>query len=318
MEPIITSALIGGGASLLGGAISSLTSGSSAKQEYENQKEFAQNSIRWRVADAKAAGLHPLYALGAQGASYSPQAAVGDDFGISSAGQAFADIYSRKPNKMQQKFQNEMNALSIQSAILDQKAKQADINKTNAEIGLIRSQIGHSGFGTNNGFSVPVPTGIGGQSISSANSVGSQPMHVLTTRDKNAKEATGAFGFDKVASQLQYERKADGTVAIRPSKENTEDDIIKTFEALYNANNKYKEKELLRSISSAHPAPKGYEYELFTDPFGLSARLVPKGTAKPIEKNVVDWFVHSPNRLEDAYNSLIDLIHKLPGVGARK
>lgn len=36
---------------------------------YDNwarQKEFAQSGIQWRVADAQAAGLHPLFALGAQ------------------------------------------------------------------------------------------------------------------------------------------------------------------------------------------------------------------------------------------------------------
>lgn len=37
------------------------------------QREFAQNSIQWRVNDAKRAGIHPLYALGAQGSSYTPQ-----------------------------------------------------------------------------------------------------------------------------------------------------------------------------------------------------------------------------------------------------
>lgn len=42
-------------------------------QDYERQKEFAQNAIQWRVADAKKAGLHPLYALSGGGASYSPQ-----------------------------------------------------------------------------------------------------------------------------------------------------------------------------------------------------------------------------------------------------
>lgn len=39
---------------------------------YEAQKEFAQNGIRWRVADAKAAGLHPLAALGAAPQGFSP------------------------------------------------------------------------------------------------------------------------------------------------------------------------------------------------------------------------------------------------------
>lgn len=39
---------------------------------YDMQKEFAQNSIRWKVQDAIAAGLHPLAALGASGYSASP------------------------------------------------------------------------------------------------------------------------------------------------------------------------------------------------------------------------------------------------------
>lgn len=40
-------------------------------QNIANQKEFAQQGIRWKVADAQAAGLHPLAALGAQTSSFS-------------------------------------------------------------------------------------------------------------------------------------------------------------------------------------------------------------------------------------------------------
>lgn len=36
------------------------------------QREFAQHGIRWRVEDAKAAGVHPLFALGAQVSPASP------------------------------------------------------------------------------------------------------------------------------------------------------------------------------------------------------------------------------------------------------
>lgn len=36
------------------------------------QREFAQMGIRWKVEDAKAAGLHPLYALGGSGAAFAP------------------------------------------------------------------------------------------------------------------------------------------------------------------------------------------------------------------------------------------------------
>lgn len=36
------------------------------------QREFAQKGIQWKVEDAKAAGIHPLYALGASTHSFSP------------------------------------------------------------------------------------------------------------------------------------------------------------------------------------------------------------------------------------------------------
>lgn len=40
------------------------------------QKQFAQMGIRWKVQDAMAAGLHPLYALGGAGSTFSPSIAV--------------------------------------------------------------------------------------------------------------------------------------------------------------------------------------------------------------------------------------------------
>lgn len=43
------------------------------------QREFAQSGIQWKVADAKAAGLSPLAALGANTVSFSPSF-VGDSF----------------------------------------------------------------------------------------------------------------------------------------------------------------------------------------------------------------------------------------------
>lgn len=43
-----------------------------AERQYEMQKEFAQTGIRWKVNDAKLAGIHPVYALGAPTTSFSP------------------------------------------------------------------------------------------------------------------------------------------------------------------------------------------------------------------------------------------------------
>lgn len=64
-------ALLSGIGSLFGGRGSSGAKAAEARN-LAAQKEFAQKGIRWRVADAKAAGLHPLYALGAAGAQHSP------------------------------------------------------------------------------------------------------------------------------------------------------------------------------------------------------------------------------------------------------
>jgi len=82
-------ALISAGADILGGIMGSNSAEKAANKQAALQKEFAQNGIQWKVEDAKAAGLHPLAALGAQTLSYSP-IPVGSDplaAGISSAGQ---------------------------------------------------------------------------------------------------------------------------------------------------------------------------------------------------------------------------------------
>lgn len=73
----ILGSLIGGGLSLAG----SLFGQSS---EADLQKQFAKNAIQWKVKDAEKAGIHPLYALGANTVSYAPQ---GLGSSLSEAGQ---------------------------------------------------------------------------------------------------------------------------------------------------------------------------------------------------------------------------------------
>lgn len=81
-------AVIAAAAALAGGAQSGDANRKLAHEQMDAQREFAQMGIRWKVADARAAGIHPLYALGAQGASYAP-ISVGDSYGpaLASAGQ---------------------------------------------------------------------------------------------------------------------------------------------------------------------------------------------------------------------------------------
>ena len=71
----IAGALIGAGASYLGQKKANQQAANQAAGNAALQREFAQQGIRWRVEDAKAAGIHPLYALGASVPTYSPVSA---------------------------------------------------------------------------------------------------------------------------------------------------------------------------------------------------------------------------------------------------
>lgn len=71
--------ILGAIGGIAGGLLDNLFGSSQADKQAELQKDFAQKGIRWRVKDAKLAGIHPLYALGAQTQSYSP-ITVGSDF----------------------------------------------------------------------------------------------------------------------------------------------------------------------------------------------------------------------------------------------
>lgn len=125
----IGSALVGAAGSIAGGLIGNGFRSAPADHYWDNaalQKEFAQNGIRWKVADAKAAGLHPLAALGAQTASFTP-GYVGDtgsanDYSfLGEAGQqigraidAKATAEERARNRAYQEKANELTLESMQ------------------------------------------------------------------------------------------------------------------------------------------------------------------------------------------------------------
>lgn len=71
--------LISAGSQLLGGLLGSNSADKANKAAAQQaelnrqmQLDFAQQGIRWKVADAKAAGIHPIYALGGSTHAYTP------------------------------------------------------------------------------------------------------------------------------------------------------------------------------------------------------------------------------------------------------
>lgn len=88
MLPLI-GAGIAAGANLAGGYMSSQAAKENAQNNMYMQLAFARHGLKWKVQDAKEAGIHPLYALGASTSSYSP-VSVGDTSlgsGLAAAGQ---------------------------------------------------------------------------------------------------------------------------------------------------------------------------------------------------------------------------------------
>lgn len=78
--------------SVIGGGTQFLSDKYHNRRAQENAEKMAQNSIQWRAEDAKAAGIHPLYAMGASTAPSSHQTSnqLGSTVasGLSRAGQA--------------------------------------------------------------------------------------------------------------------------------------------------------------------------------------------------------------------------------------
>lgn len=90
MLPALVAAGISAGAGLYAAKRSEKHAQSMFDQNANLSREFAKNGIQWKVADARAAGVHPVYALGAPTHSPSGVALGADYSGISNAGQDFS------------------------------------------------------------------------------------------------------------------------------------------------------------------------------------------------------------------------------------
>lgn len=133
--------LISAGANIIGGFLGKSSADSAREQnaahaaaQMQAQKDFAQQGIRWRVNDAKKAGIHPLYALGASTPSYTPTSAtftadnsLGNAF--SAAGQDIGRAINagRTQPERQDAFQKSMSAIALESAGLDLEIKKTQL-----------------------------------------------------------------------------------------------------------------------------------------------------------------------------------------------
>lgn len=104
------------------------------------QREFAQKGIRWKVEDAKAAGLHPLAALGASTSSFAP-VFQGDSLGqaIAQSGQDISR--AQQATRTAQERREVEQAAAAQQAIANDRAgrvadSQIRLNDAQAQLAL--------------------------------------------------------------------------------------------------------------------------------------------------------------------------------------
>jgi len=210
-----------------------------AKTQYKHQKEFAQHGIQWKVADAKSAGIHPLYALGANTTSYAP-VSVGDTNPLSGLAEAGQNLGRA------------VDATRPASAKLDaytQTAQQLQLTRMGLENELLASQIAT----TRQTSTPPMPTAgdrmlVTGQGDSPL--VRTSPMARQTHSAGAPSQEAGAV------TEMGYLRTPSGWAPVmsKDAKDRSEDDI--GAELAWSLRNR-----LLPSVGAAYQPPSDVKLE---------------------------------------------------------
>lgn len=192
---------------LIGGLLGSDSQERANDQNAALQREFAQQGIRWKVEDAKAAGINPLFALGAPAVSFQPSY-VGDTALPSALANIGQNISSR------------IDSTRTAEERVDAASRALLMERGALENDLLRSQIAL----TNSQVTPPSPGSsylVDGQTQSG---VIMRPSDLRMSRAGNA----GIEAAPPSPSTKEF-RHSDGTVSLYPSKdiaESIEDNFV--------------------------------------------------------------------------------------------
>lgn len=293
MVDLVGAGAILGGLGQAAGGVAGLFGGGNSNQGYwqqlglmreqaQLQREFAQQGIQWRVADAKAAGIHPLYALGGSGASYSPSAIsvgtgqgsdLGRDLGNMGAGlgRAVAAAGS-KEDRAATEFSSAMRVMQLKRAGLENEHLETQIMASRAA--LQRAQLG-PGIPTGLGVAGPPQAGVGQfQRV---------PVEINSSQPGNPAIEAGPLqpGNRNVAID-----KAGNTQVTIPSKEMGFDELTTPGTASWHFWNSFAPwlSQARRDANRPDPKtlPKGFDEWMWT-PFGYVPSRSPRS---PIGRNL--------------------------------
>lgn len=185
------------------------------REEIALQKEFAKNGIRWRVEDAKRAGLSPLAALGAAGASYGgATATIMPDHSSAEISDRMGQNISRAMQTTRTPYEQEMAKLSLSNA-------QADLDGKVIDNQIRASQLRNLNQGQSPG--IPSAGGTGEMIKGQRQAVNVTPSEVIASESQGSPVQAGAI------NTLQYTRESSGNIGItmsKDAKERNEDDFV--------------------------------------------------------------------------------------------
>ena len=146
-------------ATVAGSILQSRSDRSTNQSNAALQREFARYGIRWKVEDAKAAGLHPLYAIGAitpsaQASYQSPQLGAG----LAQAGRQLDDWQQARARDAQRTAdrramnlnQSRRRKMMMDMHILEQQRLQSQIRVDNAQVNYFNALAAAARSDSNN------------------------------------------------------------------------------------------------------------------------------------------------------------------------
>lgn len=205
---------ISAGANIIGGLLGQR----GEDRDRKFQQQLAHNRISWTVADALRAGVHPIYALGGSGPTYSPVSGGSLAAGLSGAGQ---DISRAMLAQMSERERRE-TALREQArdAVVERRNEErhrVDMERAALENSVLRSQLARMGAGQ---LPPGFPEGVNSVRPGSVRQV---PSRVVQGARVNPSRQPGAI------TGYQFMRTPDGgltPVQSEQAKERTEDELF--------------------------------------------------------------------------------------------
>lgn len=253
------------------------------REQAQLQREFAQNGIRWKVEDAKAAGIHPIYALGGSGASYSPSAvSVGDSGGsdlgrdLGNMGQGLGRAIAAASSK-EDRAAKEFTAMQRVQAL-----KRGELENQHLELQIMASQNAL----TRAQIGPPMPTG---PSIPAAMTPGVgvyEPKAPEVLNSQPGNPAVEAGPPQPGNRNVAIDKHPGGAQVVIPSKEMGFDELTTPGTASWHFWNSVAPWLSQARRDAARPPksalPKGYDSWMWT-PFGYVPTREPRS---PIGRNL--------------------------------